>query len=114
MCLGIPMQVVAREGIHALCQGMGEERRVDIRLVGEVSPGSWLLVFLDSAREVLSADQAARIGEALLALDLAMRGESDLDHLFPDLARREPRLPDFLDSRPSDCSGPGESPCLRT
>ncbi|MEW8209427.1 MAG: HypC/HybG/HupF family hydrogenase formation chaperone, partial [Candidatus Thiodiazotropha taylori] len=45
MCIGIPMQVVSMEGTTALCQGMGESRRVDTLLVGDQPVGSWLLVF---------------------------------------------------------------------
>jgi len=111
MCLGIPMQVIAREGAYALCRGMGELRRVDTLLVGEPEPGSWLLVFLDSAREVLSAEQAATIGDALRALDLAMRGEGDLEHLFPDLSGREPPLPDHLKRTSDENCDPGDSLC---
>ena len=96
MCIGIPMQVVSTEGTTALCQGMGESRRVDTLLVGDQPVGSWLLVFLNSAREVLSEQRAEQIRQALQALDLALTGESDLDHLFADLVDRTPQLPEHL------------------
>ncbi|MEW8627473.1 MAG: HypC/HybG/HupF family hydrogenase formation chaperone [Candidatus Thiodiazotropha sp.] len=96
MCIGIPMQVVSTEGTTALCQGMGESRRVDTLLVGDQPVGSWLLVFLNSAREVLSEQRAEQIRQALQALDLALTGESDLDHLFTDLVDRTPQLPEHL------------------
>ncbi len=96
MCIGIPMRVVCSEGDYALCEGMGEQRRVDTLLTGAQAPGTWLLVFLDSAREILSAQEAQRITAALQAVQLAMRGEGDIEHLFPDLVDREPQLPDFL------------------
>jgi len=96
MCIGIPMQVVAPAGpIHAWCEGRGERRRVDLLLVGAQPPGGWVLVFLDSAREVLDPERARRIDAALDALDAALRGDP-LDHLFADLVDREPQLPPHL------------------
>ncbi|MEJ2622094.1 MAG: HypC/HybG/HupF family hydrogenase formation chaperone [Candidatus Thiodiazotropha sp.] len=100
MCIGIPMQVVSIEGATALCQGMGEQRRVDTLLVGEQPLGSWLLVFLNSAREVLTEQRAEQIRQALQALDLALSGESQLDHLFADLVNRTPQLPEHLRQKP--------------
>jgi hydrogenase expression/formation protein HypC len=50
---------------------------------------------------VLTAENAARINAALQALDMAMQGETGIDHLFSDLIDREPTLPDFL-SNPSN------------
>lgn len=97
MCIGIPMQVIACQPGRAVCRGLGEQREIDMALVGEQAPGTWVLVFLDAAREVVSAEQAALISDALSALGLAMQGDgADLDHLFPDLAGREPELPDHL------------------
>jgi hydrogenase expression/formation protein HypC len=96
MCIGIPMRVLQVEGDYALCEGMGERRRVDTLLLGPQAVGAWLLVFLDSAREVLSPESAEKITAALQAVNLAMQGEGDIGHLFPDLADREPVLPDFL------------------
>jgi hydrogenase expression/formation protein HypC len=81
---------------------MGEQREVDTLLVGDQAPGNWLLVFLDSAREALSPQQARQITEALTALNLATQGETDLNHLFADLAEREPTLPPHLQSAPDD------------
>jgi len=102
MCIGLPMQVIESLPGRALCRGLGEQREVDTLLVGDAPPGSWLLVFLDSARERLTEEQAARISEALTALELAMRGETDLDHLFADLIDREPELPAHLQPPPAD------------
>ncbi len=103
MCIGLPMRVVECLPGRAICEGHGEnrgERRViDMALVGAQEPGTWVLVFLDAAREVVSAEQAALIGGALDALGLAMAGEADIDHLFPDLAGREPELPEHLKSQ---------------
>jgi hydrogenase expression/formation protein HypC len=102
MCIGLPMQVIeSRPGV-ALCQGMGEQREVDTLLVGDQPAGSWVLVFLDSVREVLSPERALQITEALTALNLATRGETDLNHLFADLAEREPTLPPHLQPMPDE------------
>lgn len=96
MCIGIPMQVVEPGELYARCQGPQGACLVDMRLVGCQPAGAWMLVFLDAAREVIDAARAAQIQDALLALDQAMRGDADLDRWFPDLANRQPQLPDFL------------------
>ena len=59
MCIGIPMQVTAIEPGHAWCEGRDERRRVNTALVNAVSPGDWLLVFLNDARENIDAARAA-------------------------------------------------------
>ena len=41
-------------------------------------------------------DQGAMAADALEALEMAMRGESDFEHLFADLIDREPQLPEHL------------------
>jgi hydrogenase expression/formation protein HypC len=99
MCIGIPMQVAEPRGRYALCSSDSGAREVDMILVDEQPAGTWVLVFLDAARQVLDAEEAAKIGSALKALSLALSGETDLDHLFPDLAGREPQLPDHLKPR---------------
>lgn len=96
MCIGIPMQITDVEGAYAWCEGMGERKRIDTFLVGEQSVGTWVLVFLDSAREVLTAEDAQRVTHAVQALNLAMQGETELEHLFADLVDSEPQLPEFL------------------
>lgn len=104
MCIAVPMRVVKAFHGTALCERYGKGRReqsmIDMTLVGQQRPDTWVLVFLDTAREVVSAEQAALIGRALDALSLATANpEADLDHLFPDLAGREPELPDHLKSQ---------------
>lgn len=98
MCIGIPMQVLETRGESALCVYRGETGLVDMMLVGEQPKGAWLLVFLDTAREVISADKARQINDALEAMRLAMQGETDIDHLFADLVDREPEIPEHLRS----------------
>ncbi|MDX2422053.1 MAG: HypC/HybG/HupF family hydrogenase formation chaperone [Amphritea sp.] len=97
MCIGIPMQVVSCNGLLALCEADGEQQTVDLSLVGELPVGSWVLVFLGSAREQLTAEQAKETVDAVNALRSVMRGESvNLDSLFADLVDREPQLPPHL------------------
>jgi hydrogenase expression/formation protein HypC len=96
MCIGIPMQIVEARGESAVCVYRGQRTLVDMMLVGEQPVGTWLLVFLDAAREVISAEHAQQIADALDAMRLAMQGETDIDHLFADLVDREPELPEFL------------------
>ncbi len=96
MCLGVPMQVLAVADTHARCRGRDGEQSIDIRLVGEVLPGQWLLTFLGVARALLEEEDAARSQAALAALDAVMAGETDVSAYFADLIGREPELPEFL------------------
>lgn len=72
MCIGIPMQVLSIEPGHAICAGRGEQRRVRTALTGEPAPGTWLLVFLDSAQDVISPARAAEINSTLDLLAQAL------------------------------------------
>lgn len=97
------MQVVESYEGGALCAVNGELRQIDTMLVGNQPPGTWLLTFVDTAREVLAPENAKEICMALDALQQAMQGaEHDFDHLFADLADREPQLPDFLRPPPDE------------
>ncbi len=96
MCMGVPMQVIEVGEGYAWCEGMGERRRIDTQLVGDQPVGTWLLTFLGGARDVISADDARRISDAVQAVSLVMQGSTDIDHLFADLIDREPQLPSFV------------------
>lgn len=102
MCIGIPMRVIESGPGRARCEGLGQVREVDTLLVGDVSPGTWLLVFLESAREILSEIDAQRIGEAVRAVGQVMEGSitsadtAAIDGLFADLVDREPPKPASL------------------
>jgi hydrogenase expression/formation protein HypC len=93
MCLGIPLQVIGFDGEYAVCERDGETQFIDTQLVGKPDIGAWLLVFLDTAREIITAQHAAQIQNALQALQLTLNGETDIDHLFADLVSREPHNP---------------------
>lgn len=90
------MQIIAYRGDWALCESNGETRLIDMMLLGQQPLGSWVLTFLDTAREILSEQQARQILDALRAVQLALQGEAQVEHLFADLLDREPQLPAFL------------------
>ncbi len=95
MCVGEPMQLLAVEGIRGdgLLQGVPE--MVDLSLTPEARVGDWVLCFLGSAREVISADEAGKISAALGGLRALMQG-GDLGAAFADLEARSPQLPAHL------------------
>lgn len=89
------MRVVEAHSHFAICETGDRRKRVNTLFVGEVEPGEWLLVFLDSAREILTEEQAHQLNNALLAVEQAINGNLDVDHLFADLIERD-RLPPHL------------------
>ncbi|CAC9491762.1 hypothetical protein [uncultured Gammaproteobacteria bacterium] len=96
MCIGIPMQVVdSMSDTFATCQDNGVNKTINMQLVGAQMTGTWVLVFIDAAREVISADRAKEIDNALKAVSLAMYSdESERIHaLFGDLIDRTPINP---------------------
>ena len=99
MCLGVPMQVAECEagGLSALCRDGEALVRVDLSLVGPQPPGTWVVVMLGVAREVVDEDRARLMRDALSALARVMEGQApDVDALFADLVDREPPLPPHL------------------
>ena len=86
------MRVVESREFSARCEGRGESVEVNMLLVGPQPEGTWILNFLGSAREVLSADEAAKINDALDALEAVMSGDPDvdIDAHFSDLVRDDP------------------------
>ena len=95
MCLGIPVQILECGAFTARCLGPRGEVEVDLLLVGPQPEGTWLLTFLDAAREVIDAERAALVTAALAALDAVGQGASDFSAYFADL-EREPQLPACL------------------
>lgn len=106
MCIGLPMQVVTATTGYAQCEGMGIKREVDTLLVGDQPPGTWFLVFLTSAREILTEENAMKLADAVRAVDLVMNDPEQfsanglnndaIDALFADLIDREPEKPPSL------------------
>jgi hydrogenase expression/formation protein HypC len=95
MCVGLPMRVLAVEGIVARATDGETEALIDLSLTGPLAPGTWVLTFLGAAREVISADEAGKIAAALSALRAVMAG-GEVGDAFADLEERGPRLPDHL------------------
>jgi hydrogenase expression/formation protein HypC len=93
MCIGIPMRVIEAQAHFAICESGETRKRVNTLFVGDVEPGQWLLVFLDTAREILTEAQARQLQDALLAVDAVINGNTDVDHLFADLVDRDPLPP---------------------
>lgn len=87
MCIGVPMKVITPGPGQTLCESKGAQRLIDTMLVGELEPGTWVMVFIDAAREVLTEEEALKIIDALQALEDVMGGSSNVDHLFADLIK---------------------------
>lgn len=87
------MQIIGFNGAYAVCQRGDEQHLIDPILVGKPEIGTWVLTFLDTAREIISPEQAAQIQDALQALTLILQGDYNIDYLFADLVNREPQLP---------------------
>ncbi|MCM8596863.1 HypC/HybG/HupF family hydrogenase formation chaperone [Accumulibacter sp.] len=75
MCLSIPMQLISPDGpdgqLAIAERGSGEDarrERVNMMLVGPQPVGTWVLVSLGLAREVLDDAERALIEEALQML----------------------------------------------
>lgn len=95
MCIGIPMQVLALEPGHAICAGRGERRRVRTALVGDPAPGDWLLIFLDSAQERISAERAREVDatlDLLAAVQAGAGGGAEAGFALPSRLSREQLL----------------------
>ncbi|MFO1312079.1 MAG: HypC/HybG/HupF family hydrogenase formation chaperone [Burkholderiales bacterium] len=85
MCIGIPMRVVEPGSGVAWCEGRGQRQQVDMILVGDQAPGTWVLAFNGAARRVIDADEAAQTASALDALDAAFAGAQNFDAFFADI-----------------------------
>lgn len=95
MCIGIPMQITAKDGNRGRAAFKGIEEDLDLSLTPEAAPGDYVLTFLGAAREVITAQFAAEVEGAHEALRAAMTG-GDVNAGFADLAEREPSLPPHL------------------
>jgi hydrogenase expression/formation protein HypC len=95
MCLGLPMTIVETDGVSALCEFHGEQRRVSMLLLSNPPVGSRVLVYIDTAIRLLDEEEARLIADAILGLGAALNGE-DCDRFFADLIDREPQLPEHL------------------
>ncbi|WP_210528148.1 HypC/HybG/HupF family hydrogenase formation chaperone [Rubellimicrobium arenae] len=95
MCVGEPFRILSVDGIAAMATNGPREALIDLSLTGPVAPGTWVLTFLGTAREVISEDEARHIAAALAALRSVMTG-GDVGDAFADLEATGPRLPPHL------------------
>jgi len=60
MCLGIPMQVVSRNGLAARCEAKGQQRDVSLLLLQEedIGPGDFVVVSAGHAIQKISEAEA--------------------------------------------------------
>ena len=71
----------------------------DRELLNSITPLA-SLVFAGAARELISADRAAQVRDALRALQASAEGDhARIDNLFSDLVNREPTLPPHLQAQ---------------
>ncbi len=92
MCVGIPALVLEAGDFIARCRTRNGEEQINLMLTGPQPAGTWLLTFLGSAREVISAEDARHIDQALDGLSAIMSGadEIDMERYFPGLGQSEP------------------------
>ncbi|MEM8836488.1 MAG: HypC/HybG/HupF family hydrogenase formation chaperone [Pseudomonadota bacterium] len=95
MCVGIPMQILASNGVIAEAMNGDDVEVIDLSLTGPLEPGTWVLTFLGAAREVVGEDEAIKIKSALDGLRSLMGG-GELGDAFADLESRPPQLPPHL------------------
>nr|WP_149777213.1 HypC/HybG/HupF family hydrogenase formation chaperone [Ruegeria intermedia] len=95
MCVGIPMRIIACDGISGTATDGRREALIDLSLTGPLDPGTWVLTFLGAAREVLQEDEALKIRAALDGLGAVIAG-GDLGDAFADLEATGPTLPPHL------------------
>lgn len=81
MCLGVPMQVVEREGLMARCDAKGIQRSVSLFLLQheQIAPGDHVMVHVGYAIQKISEAEARGAWELLdqmLAADAASRSHA--------------------------------------
>ena len=72
MCLGVPMRIIESDGFTALCERLGERRRVNVMLIEEAPVGACVLVHVNNAVRLLDEEEASLINEALEELASAL------------------------------------------
>lgn len=95
MCVGIPMQLTAIDGIAGHATDKGSPQLLDLSLLPDAKVGDWVLGFLGTAREILPEAEALLILKALDGLSDIMAG-GDGGDAFADLDARTPQLPPHL------------------
>jgi hydrogenase assembly chaperone HypC/HupF len=70
------MRVLEHGEVTALCEGRGERKRINMLMVGDCPPGSWVMTFLGAAHDVLSEQDADEINRTLDEVEALLRGEA--------------------------------------
>ena len=94
MCLSVPMQVESLEADGDIAWVVRGDRReqVNMMLLGPQPVGTWVLVALGFAKEVLDEEALAQTEEALSALAASLDDDYDAAAYFADLDRRRDTL----------------------
>lgn len=90
MCLSVPMQVVEwldEAGDLATVERAGRQQQINMMLVGPQPVGTWVLVSLGMAKEVVEGEYLTQIEEALSALAASLEGDYRPEAYFQDLER---------------------------
>lgn len=95
MCVGVPLQLTAVQGIVGQALDGDGRETIDLSLLPEARPGDWVLNFLGTAHAILPEDEALKIRAALKGLSSLMQGGA-LGDAFADLDARTPTLPPHL------------------
>ncbi len=95
MCIGIPMQIEASDGIVGHARNGETLETIDLSLTGPLPHGTWVLTFLGTAWKTLNSDEAVKIRRALEGLNAVMAGDPYAD-AFADLEETGPTLPPHL------------------
>jgi hydrogenase expression/formation protein HypC len=95
MCVGLPLRIARIDGIAAQARNGTHAELIDLSLTPDAQVGDWVLTFLGTSREIISADDAAKISAALEALRAVMDGQGAGD-AFADIEASGPQLPPHL------------------
>jgi len=76
VCLAVPGRVLKIEGMYAVVDIAGHERRVAVAFLPDLAPGDWVFVHAGYALQRVDEDEARKTLEALREL-ARMAGEED-------------------------------------
>ncbi len=81
MCLAIPMQITAIDGLNAQCQARGAERQVSLWLLQDDPPavGDFVMVSMAQAQRQMSAEDARQSWELYDQILATLDGQAAAD-----------------------------------
>lgn len=68
MCLAIPAKILSVDGTTAVAEMTGVQKEIDVSLTPGVGPGSWVIVHVGFALQVIDEAKAAETLEAMAAV----------------------------------------------